>query len=113
MGFVDAEGTFIISMHSVTLLFKIELHRDDIEILHKIAQTLGIGKVALSKTRNSAYFYVGNINEIVTVLNPIFQEFSLQTSKHLDYMCFYEAALLKINGRFSAEIAKIKDMKKL
>jgi hypothetical protein len=73
------------------------LHIDDIEILHKISQMLGIGKVytytytAGVKNRNSAMFIVWNIKEIVEVLIPIFQEFPLQTSKYFDFIAFSEA----------------------
>lgn len=96
---MDAEGHFFINLekNSWNFLFKIELHKDDTHILKKIAQTLGIGTVTTEvKNRNSAYFSVTNFQEIVTVLIPIFQKFPLQTSKYFDFMCFYEAALLKV-----------------
>lgn len=98
-GFTDAEGSFIIYSNknwtTVSLRFNIELHVDDIEILYKIAQTLGVGRVMKNSKRNSAIFYVVNLNDIIKVIIPIFQEFPLQTSKHLDFTCFSEAALIK------------------
>lgn len=102
VGFTDAEGSFSIhaseTRNSVYFRFGIELHVDDIEILYKIAQTLGIGRVIKAKNRNTAYFYV-NHDDIIRVIIPIFQEFPLQTSKHLDFICFYKAVLIKFNTK--------------
>lgn len=96
-GFTDAEGFFYISQgtSSVAFKFSIELHVDDIEVLHKIAQTLGVGSVKLVKGRDSAIFYVHKLDDIVRVIIPIFQEFPLQTTKYLDFISFSEAALIK------------------
>lgn len=100
-GFTDAEGTFSIvplqNWKSVNLKFSIEVHMDDVEILHKIADNLGIGKVTFSKTNQSAVFSVNAFNDITSVLIPIFQEFPLQTTKHLDFTSFLEASLIKLD----------------
>ena len=92
IGFVDGEGCFSIHPNStwtaVSFSFNINLHLDDIEILHKIANTLGIGKVKLVNNRYSAVFIVNDLNEIIKVILPIFEEFPLQTSKNLDFICW-------------------------
>jgi len=99
VGFTDAEGFFYIynnkTWTAASLRFSIELHADDIGILYKIAQTLGVGRVVKDKKRNSAVFYVVNINDIIRLIIPIFQEFPLQTTKYLDFTCFSKAALIK------------------
>lgn len=99
VGFTDAEGSFYIynnkSWTAASLRFSIELHADDIEILDKIAQTLGVGRVVKDRKRNSAVFYVVNFDDIIRVIIPLFQEFPLQTSKYLDFTCFSKAALIK------------------
>jgi len=99
VGFTDAEGTFYIynnkSWTAASLRFSIELHSDDIGILYKIAQTLGVGRVVKDKIRNSAVFYVVNFNDIIRVIKPLFEEFPLQTSKYLDFICFSKAAQIK------------------
>ena len=101
VGFTDAEGTFSIvplqNWKSVNLKFSIEVHIDDIEILHKIAYNLGIGKITLSTTNQSAVFSVNKFNDITSILIPIFQEFPLQTTKYLDFTCFLEASLIKLD----------------
>jgi len=76
------------------------LHVDDIEILHKIAKTLGVGEVKRDKYHrgNSALFSVNRIGDILGVILPVFQKFPLQTTKYLDYTCFYEAIQIKLNS---------------
>lgn len=99
VGFTDAEGFFYIynnnSWTAASLRFSIELHADDIRVLHKIAQTLGVGRVVKDKKRNSAVFYVVNFNDINRVIIPLFKEFPLQTTKYLDFTFFSKAALIK------------------
>lgn len=93
VGFTDGEGCFLVLFIKnetyVVLNFVIELHVDDIDILYRIAQNLGIGKVIKIKNHNSARFYVSKFDEIIKVLIPIFQEFPLQTTKHLDFIIFF------------------------
>jgi hypothetical protein len=107
-GFVDAEGCFSIrpnkSWTSVNFLFSINLHVDDVEVLHKIAKILGVGVVKIDKNRNSAVFYVNKFNDIVRVILPIFQEFPLQTTKHLDFISFSEAVRIKLSVKGTKKI---------
>lgn len=102
VGFTDAEGSFAISSQQnwkyVSLRFVIEVHLDDVEVLHKIAQTLGIGRVLENKNSKTALYFVTKFEDIISVLIPIFQEFPLQTSKYLDFSCFLEAATIKSNN---------------
>lgn len=103
VGFTDAEGSFSIKPDTrgtsviVGFKFSIELHIDDVEILYKIAQRLGVGTVNLVKNRDSALFSVYKLDDIVRVILPIFQEFPLQTTKYLDFISFKEAVLIKLN----------------
>lgn len=102
VGFTDAEGSFSIAFQQnwkyVSLRFVIEVHIDDVEVLHKIAQTSGIGKVLENKNSKTALYFVTKFEDITSVLIPIFQEFPLQTSKYLDFSCFSEAAFIKSNS---------------
>ena len=99
VGFTDGEGCFLVIFKQnetyVVLNFVIELHIDDIEVLYKIVQNLGIGKVIKTKNRNSARLYVDKFDDIVKVLIPIFKEFPLQTTKYLDFISFLKIALIK------------------
>lgn len=70
-GFVDAEGTFIIRIqeNSVSLTFRIKLHKDDVEVLYKIKRILGIGNVKIYG--NQAVLAVERFQDIWAVLIPI------------------------------------------
>ena len=115
VGFTDSEGSFSINFNkSLTyfnLRFSIELHSGDIDILRKIAQTLGIGEVIKIKNRDSALFYVTKFDDITKVIIPIFQEFPLQTTKHLDFICLSKAALIKLNSKKISKTDLIKTKK--
>lgn len=118
VGFVDGEGSFSIVPNKtwsfVRFAFNIELHVDDIEILHKIAKILGVG-IVKRVGKNSARFSVFAINDIVTVILPIFLNFPLQTTKALDFACFSEAIQIKLNSiskkLSETDLTKIKDLK--
>lgn len=68
---VDAEGTFIIRIqeNSVSLTFRIKLHKDDVEVLYKIKRILGIGNVKIYG--NQAVLAVERFQDIWAVLIPI------------------------------------------
>jgi len=87
----------------VQLTFQIGLHIDDAEVLYKIAENLGIGKVYIYKNNDMARFLVNKFDDIYQILIPILQEFSLQTTKYLDFTGFLEAANLinerRVDGR--------------
>lgn len=99
MGFADGEGCFIVSprVTKTQLSLKIELHVDNIDILYKIAENLGIGVVIKDKTRAEANFSLHKFESIVQVLIPVSQEFPLQNTKYLDFICFLKVALIKLN----------------
>ena len=113
VGFVDAEGCFtIFSNRSWTVAgfrFHIELHVDDIDILHKIAETLGVGRVRIVPNRNSAEFSVSRFEDIIRVILPIFNEFPLQTTKCLDFNSFSEAVQIRFLSKSSGSIKRISE----
>ena len=103
VGFTDAEGCFSIvkenNGQNFSLRFSIELHKDDIEVLYKISNNLGVGSVLLNKSRNSAFFVINKLKDMNTVLIPLFRNFPLQTTKHLDFISFADAASIILNSK--------------
>lgn len=102
VGFTDAEGSFSIKIQKenyISLMFTIELHKDDVEVLHKIANSLGIGKVLINKNKDSALFFISKFEDINTVLIPLFKNYPLQTTKYLDFISFADAASIILNSR--------------
>jgi len=98
VGFVDAEGCFLIS-RNCTFKFVIELHKDDKEVLLKIAEKLDVGTIQSGKNGDSVSFNVCRLDDIVRVIIPIFDEFPLKTTKSLDFSAWKEAVLIKYNSK--------------
>lgn len=101
-GFTDAEGSFMINVRkspnsrldwAVKLIFQIELHKKDKDILNFIqAHFQGVGTIY--KVRDCLSFRVSSIDEIVKVILPHFDSYPLKTLKHADYLLFKEVALM-------------------
>lgn len=102
VGFTDAEGCFSIRTQNgnISLIFTIELHKDDVEVLHKIADALGIGRVLINKNKDSAlFFFISKFEDINSVIIPLFKNFPLQTSKYLDFLNFADSASIIWNSK--------------
>lgn len=96
-GFTDAEGNFLIILdrNYVKFRFKISLHIDDVEVLNTIKTNLGIGNIVIDNNKNRCSFIVERYENIRNVICLIFNNFSLHTSKKLDFEDFYQAVLIK------------------
>lgn len=92
-GFTDAEGNFIIIPLSKAFVFKftIGLHIDDLSTLNYIKQTLNFGKVYSYETK--CYYIVTKTEDIYKILD-IFDKYTLNTSKNLDYLDFKKGFVL-------------------
>lgn len=87
-GFIDGEGNFqvFLDRHYLRVLFRITLHIDDIDVLYRIRDFLGVGTVRINKNR--CVYSIGNVNDLLTVLFPLLDRYSLYTTKWLDYQDF-------------------------
>jgi hypothetical protein len=70
------------------------LHIDDRPLLQYIKTQLGCGIIEDNKDNTASYFIVTDTSDIKSTLLPIFDSFSLNTTKYLDYLSFKEALLL-------------------
>jgi hypothetical protein len=101
VGFSDGESSFSIvpkkddkgKINRFTFMFSIGLHQDDIDVLYTIQKSLGIGKVR--KSNNECKFTVNDIKGIQKLI-AIFDKYSLNTTKYLDYIDFKEAFNLEM-----------------
>ena len=87
-GFIDAEGNFQVFFDRgyLRVLFRINLHIDDVKVLYAIQKYLGIGNVRTQST--SAVYSIGKLQDLITVLLPLLEMHSLRTTKYLDYIDF-------------------------
>ena len=101
-GFTDAEGNFIILTlpKGFTFKFSIGLHIDDLHVLNYIKDKLGFGIVYAYKS--TCYFNVTKKEDILKII-AIFDIYTLNSSKRLDYLDLKKAFYL-YNNRTSKEV---------
>jgi hypothetical protein len=72
-------------------MFRIRLHKDDLNILQKIQEILGVGRITMNG--NSCLFTITNVKDLRTVLFPLLDKYHLYSVKWLDYLDFKKAVL--------------------
>lgn len=96
-------------------MFRIALHRDDRGVLEDIKHTLGCGR--LNTERDTLVLTISQLSDIEKILIPLFEQFPLNTTKHLDYLAFKKAFFMFLNRKSSklnkadlySEILELKD----
>lgn len=74
-----------------SFVLEIGLHIDDIETLNTIKEKLKFkGNISI-KNSKVAVLKIRNIDEIVNIIIPIFDKYSLLTKKRMDYLVWKEA----------------------
>jgi hypothetical protein len=83
---------------TITPLFQIGIHKKDKELLKKIQEVgfKGIGSITYNK--DTAFFKVQSIKDILTVVIPHFDKYLLMTQKRADYLLFREI-IIKMSRR--------------
>lgn len=92
-GFIDGEGSFqvFLDRHYLRVMFRIRLHKDDINVLKKIQIFLGVGRVRIDG--NSCVFIISDVKDLINVLFPLLDRYNLYTTKWLDYFDFKKVVL--------------------
>lgn len=72
-------------------VFRISLHKDDRNALEYIKSTLGCGRFNTERERDTLVFTISQLSAIEKILIPLFEQFPLNTTKHLDYLAFKKA----------------------
>jgi hypothetical protein len=94
------------------VIFRIRLHIDDIAVLHKIREFLGVGRVVTEG--RSSLFIISDVKSLITVLFPLLDKYHLYSTKWLDYADFKSVVVLLSESdttRLSiSEIEKIKNI---
>lgn len=91
VGFTDGDGTFNvyknIKLNKLSFTFKLTQSIYNVQLLYKIKNYLGVGKVVFYE-KNKASYILRNKTHISTILFPIFEKYPLLTSKYYDYKYF-------------------------
>lgn len=92
-GFIDGEGSFqvFLDRHYLRVMFRIRLHKDDINVLKQIQIFLGVGRVRIDD--NSCIFIISDVKDLINVLFPLLDRYQLYTTKWLDYFDFKKVVL--------------------
>ena len=72
-------------------MFRIRLHKDEINVLTKIQEFLSVGRVIIEG--NSSVFIISNVKDLINILFPLLDKYNLYTSKWLDYIDFKKVVL--------------------
>ena len=99
-GFTDAEGCFQItpqrSGNAFEFRFSFGLHIDDLPVLEYIKNQLNMGKISINSTRAKVTYNVIAKKDIAKII-VIFNEYNLNSTKHLNFLAFKEGFALYIS----------------
>jgi len=110
-GFVDAEGSFSISIVKniertirwrIKLAFSITLHAKDIDLLNRIRDFFGVGNIYIYGDKAS--YKVDSRENLKNVIIPHFEKYSLITQKASDFILFKEILNLISNNKLTLEL---------
>ena len=100
-GFTQSDGSFVVSFENQSgnglsirprPLFNLTQSNTELEMFEALQSHLGIGR--LQKNRNNVTLVVTSINEIVSVLIPLFDKYPLHGSKLTSYQVFKKVSLM-------------------
>jgi len=93
IGITDGDGTFsIVSQNNKwNLTFKITQNSYNQRVLYYIKKELGVGSVYVENNRDQAHFRIRDRKVLKKVIFPIFDKYSLLTTKYFYYQRFKEA----------------------
>ena len=93
VGFTDGDGTFSIAHQNGkwSLAFKLSQHEYNMRLLYFIKSQLGVGIVNKETKTKMVNYRIRDRKKLAEVIFPIFDKYSLLTSKYLNYLKFKEA----------------------
>ena len=94
-GFTQSDGSFVVSFENPIRprpLFNLTQSNTELEMFEALQNHLGVGR--LQKNRNNVTLVVTSINEIVSVLIPLFDKYPLHGSKLTSYQVFKKVSLM-------------------
>lgn len=99
-GFTQSDGSFLVCFEKQKTkipirpspTFNLTQSIDELEMFIALQKYLGIGRV--QKNRNNVTFVVTSLDEIITVLIPLFDKHPVRGSKILPFLIFKEVSLM-------------------
>jgi len=103
-GFVDGEGNFSIKItknnqyktgSSVRVWFQVNQHYRDNELINSFVNFFGCGLTYVDS--KATYFVVSKLSDILNIIIPFFDEYSLRSSKLDNFLDFKQGAIMLSN----------------
>ena len=93
VGFTDGDGTFSIvnSGGKWSLTYKVSQSTYNLRVLHFIKTQLNVGSIYIEKEGKYAHFIIRDRAILESVIFPIFDKYSLLTTKQFNYIKFKKA----------------------
>ena len=93
VGFTDGDGTFSIvrQNNKWSLTFKIGQSTYNLRVLHFIKKQLGVGSIYVESNGKMAHYRIRDMKVLSSTIFPIFDKYTLLTSKYFNYIKFKEA----------------------
>jgi hypothetical protein len=103
VGFTDGDGTFaIVSQNNKwSLTYKLSQNTYNLRILHFIKSNLKTGSIYIEKNGKHAHYRIRDLKTLESVIFPIFDKYSLLTTKQFNYIKFKEAHKILSNKTLS------------
>lgn len=127
-GFVDGEGCFALKFRRDVrydrpgkptyfywdIEFAVMLRKDDVEILKEIQETLGCGRISITRRTQAARYAVNNLDDLGKKVIPFFNRYKLRAKKQYDFKLWEGAfEILKRNERKTVGEADTKKLKEI
>ena len=96
--FIDGKENFQVYLdrNYLQIMFRIQFHIEDVSVLHKIKNFLGVGRVIING--NSCVFIISNVENLLNVLFPLLDKYKLYTTKWIDYIDFKSVVSILVNS---------------
>jgi len=105
-GFVNAEGSFLVSFYKtgqINAVFSIGLNERDLPLLKKLQSFFEVGIINKVPSNNSVHYRVSAISELNTFIIPHFERYPLFEVKLNNYLIWHKMVILITNKLHLAE----------
>lgn len=93
-GFVSGDGCFLVNLtkastklkEQVQLSFRVTQHQRDIKLKQELVNYLKVGKLYPYKNKPVVYLEVFNLSDIINIIKPFFEKYTLLGVKQLNFL---------------------------
>lgn len=105
VGFTDGDGTFNVSYsnNKWNLAFQIGQNSYNLRVLHFIKKQLKVGSIFVEKDGNMAVFRIRDRKVLENIIFPIFDKYTLLTTKQFNYIKFKNCHTILSNNDLTKE----------